>query len=99
MDQAQYFQQMISPISSVIVLECSEDVLIERLLPRGRFDDNAGNIHRRLNTFKETTSIVIDHFDREDKVHVINAEGSVQAVYDQLIQVVGAFAKRRNVHT
>ena len=97
MEQARHFEQLIGPISCVVVLQCPEAVLLERLRPRGRFDDNAGNIRRRLDTWRDTTSRVIDHFGREDKVQVVDAEGSIPDVYEQLARVVRGFARRRVV--
>ncbi|KAI5924425.1 adenylate kinase-domain-containing protein [Camillea tinctor] len=80
LDQAEYFEQVVGPIEHVVVLECPEDVLIERLLPRGRFDDKLHNIHDRLRTFNESTLKVIDAFDGKGKVKRVNANDSIEAV-------------------
>ena len=97
MEQARHFEQLIGPISCVVVLQCPEAVLLERLRPRGRFDDGAGNIRRRLDTWGSTTARVIDHFGRADKVRVVDAQGPVPDVYERLARVVRGFAGRRVV--
>ncbi|KAI3325392.1 adenylate kinase [Xylariaceae sp. AK1471] len=84
LEQAQYFEEIIAPIELVIVLECPDDILIDRLLPRRRFDDNLENIRKRLRTFHETTSQVIAFFGGKDKVKTIQADDSIVAVYEQL---------------
>ncbi|KAH7378647.1 P-loop containing nucleoside triphosphate hydrolase protein, partial [Cadophora sp. MPI-SDFR-AT-0126] len=44
LDQIDYFARKFKLLSLVILLECSEQVYIDRLLRRGRFDDNAESI-------------------------------------------------------
>ena len=61
----------------VLVFECSEDVMVRRLLERGRtsgrVDDNEESIWKRLHTFQESTLPVIEHYQtsgRVRKVHI-----------------------------
>lgn len=61
----------------VLVFECSEDVMVRRLLERGRtsgrVDDNEESIRKRLHTFQESTLPVIEHYQtsgRVRKVHI-----------------------------
>ncbi|KAI0426836.1 adenylate kinase-domain-containing protein [Xylaria sp. FL1042] len=88
LEQAQYFEETIAPIELVIVLECPDNVLIDRLLPRGRFDDNLENICKRIRTFRETTSQVISFYEDKGKVKTIKAEGTIQAVTMQIARLL-----------
>ncbi len=56
----------------MLVFECSEDVMVQRLLARGatsgRVDDNEETIRKRLHTFQEATVPVIQYYHTVDKV-------------------------------
>jgi adenylate kinase family enzyme len=57
----------------VLYLECTEEVMQERLLKRaetsGRADDNIETIKKRFTTFMEKTVSVIEHYEKQDKAH------------------------------
>ncbi|KAL8357545.1 hypothetical protein RB598_002382 [Gaeumannomyces tritici] len=74
LDQSDYFEAVVCPIKTVILLECSDEVMLARLLPRARFDDVPENIQRRIRTFRATTSLVVDSFRERGKVQVVDAE-------------------------
>lgn len=46
-------------------LEVPDDVLIERLLGRGRKDDNRTTISRRLEVYREQTAPVIEFYEKQ----------------------------------
>ena len=56
----------------MVVFECSEEVMVERLVERGktsgRVDDNEESIRKRLTTYNEATLPVIEHFQSRSKV-------------------------------
>ena len=60
--------------SQVLVFECSEEVMVGRLVERGktmasgRVDDNEETIKKRLTTYNEETLPVIEHFQSRKKV-------------------------------
>ena len=58
--------------SLVLVFECSEEVMVGRLVERGktsgRVDDNKETIRKRLTTYNEATLPVIEHFQIRNKV-------------------------------
>ncbi|KAK4621954.1 Uridylate kinase [Fulvia fulva] len=94
-DQCTYLEREIAPVKKVIVLECGDEVLMQRLAAaqRDRFDDNADNIQRRIDTFRETTSKVIDAFEAAGKVTRIDGERDVEAVHRELLGEVQAVMK------
>lgn len=61
------------------MFECSEEVMVERLMKRGRtsgrVDDNEETIRKRLHTFQHSTLPVIEHYQ---------AIGKVQKVYTSI---------------
>lgn len=87
LEQAQLFEETVAPIEFIIVLECPDAILTDRLLSRERFDDNLENIQKRLRTFHETTSEVINLFRGRGKVRTINADDNVESVHRQLVEI------------
>ncbi|KAI1360603.1 adenylate kinase-domain-containing protein [Xylaria arbuscula] len=88
LEQAQFFEEIVAPIEFLIVLECPDAVLIDRLLPRERFDDNLENINKRIRTFRTTTSQVIDFFRMRGKVKTVDADNTIDVVHQQLVEIL-----------
>ena len=60
----------------VLMFECSEGVMVKRLLERGktsgRVDDNEETIRKRLQTFQKSTLPVIQHYEAMGKVKMVS---------------------------
>jgi UMP-CMP kinase len=69
LDQLSYFEEQVSPIQRLVVLDCPDEVLLQRLLgaERGRSDDQAGEegIWKRIRTWREVTLRVVEVFENE----------------------------------
>ena len=63
--------------TAVLMFDCTEEVMVERLLERGktsgRVDDNENTIRKRFHTFQEATLPVIEHYQQMDKVKNVNS--------------------------
>ena len=74
LDQAIKFEQQVAPCTLVIYLECTDDLMTERLLERakssGRVDDNEETIKIRLKTFHQHTDLLLDHFKDKNLVNI-----------------------------
>lgn len=59
----------------MLILECPESVIIERLARsnRNRFDNNLDIIRKRIEIFHQTTAEVIDAFRMSNRAYVINS--------------------------
>ncbi|KAK5578425.1 hypothetical protein RB653_008096 [Dictyostelium firmibasis] len=72
----------------VLFFDCPEEVMTQRLLKRGessgRSDDNMESIKKRFNTFNVQTKLVIDHYNKFDKVRIIQANRDVNEVYNDV---------------
>ena len=62
------------PLEIVFYLDIEDEVLIERLLMRGRKDDNEATIKTRLKIYKETTEPLIEHYMNLSLLVNINAD-------------------------
>ncbi|XP_074654414.1 adenylate kinase isoenzyme 1-like isoform X4 [Tubulanus polymorphus] len=87
---------LVAECSCVLYFEVSDDTMKQRLMNRaktsGRADDNEQTIVKRLKTFNDVTTPVIDYYTQKGKVCKISAEGSVDDVFGQ---VEKAFTERK----
>lgn len=78
-------------VEFLLFLECPEDVMEARLLQRGetsgRVDDNIESIRKRFATYMEQTMPIIEEYEKEGKVRRIQANQSVDQVYDEIRQI------------
>ena len=76
------------PIEAVVLLELDDAVLIERLLARGRDDDNESVIRNRLEVYRDKTAPLIS-FYREKKLLIsVPAHGNVEQITERIERVL-----------
>jgi adenylate kinase len=71
-------------IERVILLELDDAVLIQRLLGRGRADDNAEVIANRLVVYRQQTAPLVDHYDALGLLSRLDGAGSIEAIEARL---------------
>ena len=62
------------PLEIVFYLDISDEVLVKRLLMRGRKDDNEETIKTRLKIYKDTTEPLIEYYENLSLLVNINAD-------------------------
>ena len=67
-------------IDKVISLEVDDNVLIKRLLSRGRSDDNESTIKNRLEVYKNQTLPIKDFYKSNNKLLEIKGDSSIEEV-------------------
>ncbi|KAG8803899.1 UMP-CMP kinase [Serendipita sp. 398] len=94
MDQAHIFDETVCESKFVLFFVTTEDVLLQRLLERGktsgREDDNEESIKKRFRTFVETSMPVVEYYREHDKVVEIDATKSIDEVYERTSNAVKA---------
>lgn len=65
-------------LDGVLNFQVDEDVVVERMLARGREDDNEETIRTRLGVYRDETAPLIDHYG--DDIINIDAVGEVDEV-------------------
>jgi adenylate kinase len=75
-------------IEQVILLELDDAVLIQRLLARGRADDNAEVIANRLNVYREQTAPLITHYESQGLLRRLDGVGSIEAIEERLVSLL-----------
>lgn len=75
-------------IDAVISLEVPEDILIERMLERGktsgRADDNIDSIKHRFVEYDEKTKPVLDYYKQQGCLHPISGVGKIEEIFGRI---------------
>jgi adenylate kinase len=79
-------------INGMIALEVPEDVLVTRLLERGKTsgrtdDTDESKIRNRFNEYNTKTAILKDYFDAQHKYYGINGVGSIEDITKRISEV------------
>jgi adenylate kinase len=75
---------------STINLEVPDEVLIERLLARGRADDSEETIRHRLQVYHEQTEPLIQFYQDRNQLSVVNGNLPLDQVTDALKKAIVA---------
>ncbi len=74
-------------LDGVLNFQVSEDVVVERMLARGRADDNEETIRTRLGVYRDETAPLIEHYG--DRIITIEAEGEVEEINARAMTALG----------
>ena len=72
------------PITAVFCIELNDQLLIERLIARGRSDDNETVIRHRLDVYKSKTAPLVEYYKKQSVLKTIHGEGSIEAIALQI---------------
>ncbi|TSA87978.1 adenylate kinase [Deinococcus detaillensis] len=82
-----------APISAVPLLEVPEELLIARILERGktseRNDDEEAVARERQNVYRTQTQPLIDYYSARGQLKTINGVGNMDEVYQRLQNAIG----------
>ena len=82
-----------SQIDAMIALEVEDEVLVQRLLERGKTsgrkdDANEDVIRNRIKVYYNETAILKDYYQKKDKYHGINGVGSINEITERLSKAI-----------
>jgi adenylate kinase len=79
-----------NPLDVVIDLEVPKEMCIERLLDRGRDDDNRESIDRRLELYEQETKPLLDLYRHREQLVQVNGVGHEDDVHRRLLAAIDA---------
>lgn len=92
--QATFLEKLLEELNQsfdyAVNLEVPDEILITRLLGRGRQDDNEETIRRRLEVYRNATAPVIGFYKERSSLKVINGDRSVEEVTESLKQALAS---------
>ena len=74
------------PLEMVFYLNLNEEILVKRLLNRGRADDNEKTIRTRLEIYKETTQPLIKYYENQNILEYIEGDRDLNIISDDIKQ-------------
>ena len=74
------------PIEAVLLIELNDELLIERLLARGRADDNEKVVRHRLEVYKEKTAPLIDYYNKQGLIRSIKGDGDIEVIASLILE-------------
>jgi adenylate kinase len=88
-----FLAKKVATINAMIALEVEEDVLVTRLLERGKVsgradDQDESKIRNRFNEYNTKTAIVKDYYEQQNKYYGINGVGSISDITGLISEVV-----------
>lgn len=75
-------------VDHVLLLEVENNEIIERMLARGRTDDNEEAIRNRLKVYDKQTSPLVDYYRKQDKLLRVCGVGDVQEISRQIRKLI-----------
>lgn len=80
-------------LSGTVALEANDEVLIERLLERGKIsgradDQDEAKIRNRFDEYNEKTAPLIDFYTTQEKFHSVNGIGTIEDITGRLSTVI-----------
>lgn len=90
-DQARALESILAELNTkldaVLSFVADEDVVVERMLARGREDDKEDVIRNRLHVYRDETAPLLDHY--KDELVSVDAIGEVDEVNARALAALG----------
>lgn len=90
--QAVFLEELLAEINQggerVVNLDAPDDVVVARLLDRGRKDDTEAVIRHRLDVYRAETAPLIDYYGDRHKLMTVNGDQSQEEVTHELQKIV-----------
>ncbi|CAL1534440.1 unnamed protein product [Lymnaea stagnalis] len=84
----------VAQVKRVLFFDCPDQVCVDRCLSRGltsgRSDDNAESLKKRIQTYRESTMPIVDHFRKINLVSEIQGDKSADEVFEDVKKVFKA---------
>lgn len=84
-------------ISATIALEAADDILVERLLERGKSsertdDQDESKIRNRFEEYNQKTAPLRDYYTKQNMFYSVNGIGSIEEITQRLKQLINSLS-------
>jgi adenylate kinase len=83
-----FLRERQSQIDLAPLLQVPENMLVDRLLIRGRKDDSREIIQTRLSVYHAQTQPVLDYYAKQELLEPVDGTGEVAAITERLIRAI-----------
>ena len=80
-------------VTATIALEANNEILIQRLLERGKTsgrpdDQDESKIRNRYQEYNEKTAPLAEYYNKQHKFHAVNGIGTIREITERLTEVI-----------
>jgi len=79
-------EEIYQPLETVFYLNVDDEILVKRLINRGRKDDDEKIIRTRLDIYKEITQPLIDYYKKLNILEYIDGDRDLKTISDDIKQ-------------
>jgi len=72
------------PLQGVVHIKVDNEEIVQRLMARGRADDNEDTIRNRLKVFEEQTQPLVAYYDNKGLLSAVAGVGDVDEIYARI---------------
>ena len=88
-----FLESIGSKVAATIALEADDEILIQRLLERGKTsgrvdDQDEEKIRNRYQEYNEKTAPLMNYYEDQGKYHAVNGIGSIAEITDRVSHVI-----------
>jgi adenylate kinase len=83
-----YLAEQDTELDAVLEFQVPEDVVLERLLARGRADDSADVIHNRFDVYRSETAPLLEYYT--DRLVQVDAVGTIDEITARALKALRA---------
>jgi adenylate kinase len=88
LEQAEALDQLLveldQGIEAAVLLELPDGLLVQRMLGRGRADDDDAVIRNRLDVYHSLTAPLVDHYEKRGLLRRVDAAGEIEAITERI---------------
>ena len=93
-----YLDSKGTEVHAMIALEVEDEILVERLLERGKTSGRADDadeavIRNRINVYYNETAILKNYYQKQNKYYGVNGVGSIEEITVRLSKVIDGLMK------
>jgi adenylate kinase len=81
-------------VDAVVYIDAPREVLIERMLSRGRVDDTREAIQTRLDRYAENTEPLLSLYEQRGLLHRVNGNQRIEAVTNEIVSALSPLVER-----
>ncbi|QEY32188.1 adenylate kinase [Synechococcus sp. RSCCF101] len=81
---ADLLEELQQPLQRAVLIDLADDLLVQRLLNRGRADDTADTIRNRLRVYQEKTAPLIAFYEERGLLARVDGEGTIDEIAARL---------------